>query len=159
VVGFILSSTRLSNFLSCVTHPPSLISLDICAIRSNLRTIHLCINYLTSIKGNIYNGMTLKSMIANDYRDYSSKYGFPWYLLHRVDLHSELRRLALNPGEGYNPATINLSSEVVDVDCEAGVLVLKDGRKVKKDLIVGADGVHVSLFSVLFCPYFYFYFL
>jgi salicylate hydroxylase len=60
-------------------------------------------------------------------------------------LHSELKRLTLDPGPELEPAKINLSSEVIDVDCEAGILTLKDGSKHQKDLIVAADGVHVNL--------------
>lgn len=35
------------------------------------------------------------------------------------------------------------SAAVVDVDVENNTLVFKDGTKVKADLIIGADGVHV----------------
>ena len=69
------------------------------------------------------------------------KYGAPWYLCHRVDLHTELKRLATEPTCG---AKINLSSEVVDVDCEKGTLTLANGSVHRKDLIIAADGVHVS---------------
>jgi salicylate hydroxylase len=72
------------------------------------------------------------------------KYGAPWYLYHRVDLHTELKRLATEPTCGSRPAKINLSSEVVDVDCEKGTLTLANGSVHQKDLIVAADGVHVS---------------
>ena len=53
--------------------------------------------------------------------------------------------MAENPADGRKPAKIFLASEVVDVDCDAGTLTLKDGRVIKKDLIVAADGIHVSL--------------
>src|SRR5205085_9999150 len=72
------------------------------------------------------------------------KYGAQWYFFHRVDLHNELKRLATEPTCGAQAAKINLSSEVVDVDCEAGTLTLANGSTHQKDLIVAADGVHVS---------------
>ena len=71
-------------------------------------------------------------------------------MLHRVDLHNELRRLAELPvaefGEGYGPpAKIWLNSEVTfETDIESGVICLKSGEKLKKDLIIAADGVHVG---------------
>ena len=71
------------------------------------------------------------------------KYGAPWYLYHRIDLHTELKRLAAEPTDSSRPAKINLSSEVVDVDCEKGTLTLANGSVHQKDLIVAADGVHV----------------
>lgn len=59
-----------------------------------------------------------------------------------MDLHSELRRLAVEAPPSSEPAKINLGAEVVDVDCEDGTVTLADGSRHKKDLIVAADGVH-----------------
>ena len=72
-----------------------------------------------------------------------AKYGAEWYTYHRVDLHNELKRLALDTGGDAPPTRVRLSAEVVDVDCETGTLKLADGSVHQKDLIVGADGVHV----------------
>jgi len=52
--------------------------------------------------------------------------------------------LALSPSGGFPAAKLNLSARVVDVNCEAGTLTLADGSMVRKDIIIGADGVHVS---------------
>jgi salicylate hydroxylase len=71
-------------------------------------------------------------------------YGAPWYSLHRVDLHNELKRLAQEPAAGRKGAKIKLECEVVGVDFEAGTIVLADGTVHKKDLIVAADGIHVG---------------
>lgn len=92
-------------------------------------------------------------------------YGNPWYLSHRVDMHSELKRLAFQTaGEGI-PATLRTGSKVVSVvsrafcyfevqdtiidvlsqDCDKPSLTLADGTVVEPDLIIGADGVHVSV--------------
>ena len=73
-----------------------------------------------------------------------SKFGAEWYVYHRVDLHTELKRLALDTEGNAPPARFRLSAEVVDVNCEAGTLKLADGSNHQKDLIVAADGVHVS---------------
>jgi salicylate hydroxylase len=67
------------------------------------------------------------------------KYGDRWVLLHRVDLHSGLKRLV----EGANhPPKIHLGTPVSDIDPEAGTITLENGEIVKKDLIVVADGSH-----------------
>ena len=39
--------------------------------------------------------------------------GAPWYLAHRVDLHEELKRLAIDPDGQGSPATVFLQSEVL----------------------------------------------
>jgi hypothetical protein len=64
-------------------------------------------------------------------------------MCHRSDLHSELKRLALGPGDGL-PAVLHLSTKVVDCDTDAGLLELADGRRVQSDLVLGADGIAVS---------------
>ena len=78
-------------------------------------------------------------------------YGTEWWAVHRADLHSELRRISELPptevGEHYGPpAKIWLDSEVTsETDIESGVICLKSGEKLKKDLIIAADGVHVCI--------------
>ena len=54
-------------------------------------------------------------------------------------MHRQLREQAEASG-----ATIRLGNQVMDVEPETGVVSLKDGRKVQKDLVVIADGQHVS---------------
>lgn len=70
-----------------------------------------------------------------------------WYLAHRVDLHNELKLLALGPQQGVPTPTLHLSSTVTEVDAEKGVVVLANGQKYEADLIVGADGLHVSFLT------------
>ncbi|KAJ6562125.1 FAD/NAD(P)-binding domain-containing protein [Mycena capillaripes] len=64
-------------------------------------------------------------------------------LVHRSDLHAELQRLAVGPGDGP-PAELHLSSKVIDCDPEEGSLTLSDGRVILSDLILGADGIASS---------------
>lgn len=68
----------------------------------------------------------------------------PWHLVHRVRLHQELKRLATSPEGPGTPAVLKTSSRVVDVDTETATVFLEDGSQVQGDLVVGADGVHVS---------------
>ncbi|KAF7342569.1 FAD/NAD(P)-binding domain-containing protein [Mycena sanguinolenta] len=64
----------------------------------------------------------------------------PNLLVLRTDLHAELERLALGPGEGP-PAKLHLASKVIDCSPERGLLTLSDGRVITSDLILGADGI------------------
>jgi salicylate hydroxylase len=98
---------------------------------------------LTRKQGLQVNGHTLETTYSLTYEDYERKFHVPWYFSHRVDLHNELKRLALNGSDGFPGAKLHLAKPVVDVDCENGVLKFEDGSTVRKDVIVGADGVHV----------------
>jgi 2-polyprenyl-6-methoxyphenol hydroxylase-like FAD-dependent oxidoreductase len=77
------------------------------------------------------------------FHDVEKKFGAPWNFYHRVDAHNSLKELANDPELPGKPAVIRLASQVVDLDCETGVLTLKDGTTIPKDLIVVADGQHV----------------
>ena len=74
-------------------------------------------------------------------------WGYGVWSLHRVDLHRELRHLAtMSRGDigAGPPVQIRLGCEVQGVDCEQGILRMRDGQSIIKDLIVIADGAHVS---------------
>ncbi|KAJ6507733.1 FAD/NAD(P)-binding domain-containing protein [Mycena vitilis] len=55
---------------------------------------------------------------------------------HRIDLHDELKRLALGEGEGP-PAQLILGSKVVGSGFRNG-----KGEIIHADLVIGADGIH-----------------
>jgi 2-polyprenyl-6-methoxyphenol hydroxylase-like FAD-dependent oxidoreductase len=65
-----------------------------------------------------------------------AEYGNRWAFFHRADLHIELRKLVRSP--------IELASEVANVDPHTATITLVDGRVIQKDLVVIADGAHVS---------------
>ncbi|KAI1313612.1 FAD/NAD(P)-binding domain-containing protein [Xylaria venustula] len=107
----------------------------------------------------------LGTMVESRYEDIESVMGSPSLSFHRVDLHNGLRALATEDGvlngvgedgkrEGKGtPVTIRLGCEVRGVDCENGVLVLADGTRVQKDLVIIADGAHGNLLAdFLGCP-------
>ncbi|KAL1962936.1 hypothetical protein VTN77DRAFT_9032 [Rasamsonia byssochlamydoides] len=87
-------------------------------------------------------GDSLELLEVTDLTHIPAKYGDRYLSFHRVDLHNELRRLAVESPLSVCPAKINLGAEVVDVDCEEGIVTLADGSTRRKDLIVAADGVH-----------------
>lgn len=87
----------------------------------------------------------METTYSGTYEHWESKYGAKGYFFHRVDLHSGLKELAQKPpssNPGFRAARIRLSSEVVGVDCETGIIELVDGQKFRKDIVVVADGVH-----------------
>ncbi|KAJ7306968.1 FAD/NAD(P)-binding domain-containing protein [Mycena albidolilacea] len=62
----------------------------------------------------------------------------------RTDLHGELERLAIGPGEGP-PAVLRLASRVISCNPEDGSLTLSDGSIVTGDLVLGADGISSAI--------------
>jgi hypothetical protein len=65
--------------------------------------------------------------------------------VHRVDLHNELKILALSPRQGTITPELYLSAKVDGIDPETGIVRLQNGETHQGDLIIGADGVHVGL--------------
>lgn len=72
----------------------------------------------------------------------------PWMLVHRVRLHDKLKQIATgNDGKG-RPVDLHLASKVLEVDTENATITLEGGDKIQADLILGADGIYVSLLSL-----------
>ncbi|KAL2811461.1 putative salicylate hydroxylase [Aspergillus granulosus] len=88
-------------------------------------------------------GSSLKPLVEVDCSQFPTTYGASFFFAHRVDLHSELQRLATAPGTG-SPVEILLRSEVVDYAADEGSVTLSDGSVHHADLIVAADGVHTT---------------
>lgn len=66
-------------------------------------------------------------------------------MLHRAHLHQSLKDAVLSEEGPGTPAALHLACRIVALDTEKATLSLEDGRQFSGDLIVGADGVHVSL--------------
>lgn len=71
-----------------------------------------------------------------------------WLLVYRVHLHEALKKRATEAeGQGV-PVELRTSSRVVDVDPATATVTLENGETVQGDLVIGADGVHVSLLTL-----------
>lgn len=68
--------------------------------------------------------------------------GFPYRAFHRVDLHSELRNMALKDDGSGVKVDLHLGVKIVRVDVEEAEIEMEDGKVWKGDLLVGADGIH-----------------
>ncbi|KAJ7698830.1 FAD/NAD(P)-binding domain-containing protein [Mycena olivaceomarginata] len=66
------------------------------------------------------------------------------YYCHRVDLHEELKRIAIGEGVG-EPVKIKLGCQVMACDPAEGTLTLKDEQTISADMILGADGIHSTI--------------
>ncbi|KAJ7028279.1 hypothetical protein C8F04DRAFT_68374 [Mycena alexandri] len=87
------------------------------------------------------NGTRLGSM---DLSEGWKTYPEGWLMMHRVDIHKELMRLALDPGtDVFPPAIIRLGKHIgaIDFHSERPSLTTLGGEEFKFDLILGTDGI------------------
>ena len=86
---------------------------------------------------------TLEALYADDFEHVEDDFGESLWHYHRVDLHQIVRALATD-GQEKPQATIRFGAPVDDVDPENGIITLRSGEQVKKDLVIIADGTKVS---------------
>jgi 2-polyprenyl-6-methoxyphenol hydroxylase-like FAD-dependent oxidoreductase len=82
------------------------------------------------------------------YPGLKEKWGYESLLFHRVDLHNCMLELATGedcPGEAVEVA---LGSKVIELNCEKGLVVFENGMEIMSDLVVIADGAHVSIVAL-----------
>ncbi|KAF4418749.1 salicylate hydroxylase [Fusarium acutatum] len=102
--------------------------------------------------------VTLRKLISRDWKtgepisvydlkDYKERWGYVYYMFHRQYMHRMLMDSALGEGEGP-PAQLIVNHQATDVDVESGEVTFANGKKVKHDLVIGADGIGSTLRSV-----------
>lgn len=90
---------------------------------------------------NSIDGITYNTPNSLDLSNSQKAFGTPVRAVHRVDLHTELLRLATMPGEALSqPVTLRLSNQVAEAHPD-GTIILQDGSKYTADVVVGADGL------------------
>jgi hypothetical protein len=62
-----------------------------------------------------------------------------WYLVHRGDLHNQLKNRALKTAILHTRCKIT----TIDINDSRPSVILDDGRKFDADVLLGADGLHV----------------
>lgn len=90
----------------------------------------------------VKDGITLEPRDYHALRDPGAEFGVPLYTIHRADLQNDLLRLASN-------VEIKLGTRVVAANAELCFVELDDGTRHYADLIIGADGIHSILRSVV----------
>ncbi len=84
---------------------------------------------------------TMEVVYRDPFVGVNEKYGgHKFSAFHRVDLHNGIRELAEDRG-----ASVRLASAVSKIDCDTGTVRLADDAEIKKDVLVIADGIKVSL--------------
>jgi salicylate hydroxylase len=67
--------------------------------------------------------------------DFEKRYGAPYIVLHRAEMHEIIHRHAIRAG-----VSVHLASRVIEYDFEAGAITLESGRTIHADLVVAIDG-------------------
>lgn len=76
------------------------------------------------------------------------KYGFPYYLIYRADLHALMERRV----RALQPNAIKLGAKAIDFvqDAEGVEIELENGSRVRGDILIGSDGVHSRIRAAMF---------
>ena len=92
-------------------------------------------------------GHSLEKIGVQDCGDIGRITGAYFWTVHRVDLHKELLRLALDVDTTTTPSSVRIQygSSVCDVDAPTGRVYLANGTVHEADLVIGADGVHSTV--------------
>ena len=64
--------------------------------------------------GSILNGTSMEMVVPNYYANIEENYGLPIYSVHRVDLHDQLKALAIGENGPGLPCKLQVRAEVVD---------------------------------------------
>jgi salicylate hydroxylase len=77
-----------------------------------------------------------------------SRYAAPYWMVHRGDFHRVLAEALL----ARAPASLHVGARVTgfEQDASSVTLLLSDGRRIRGDLLIGADGVHSQIRRALF---------
>lgn len=88
---------------------------------------------------------TGKILNQYDLDHYESDWGIPYYMFHRVDMHTMLLDVATSPeGEG-EPCSVVVDHIAKSCDPEAGTVTFENGEVVTADLVIGGDGIRSVL--------------
>jgi salicylate hydroxylase len=67
--------------------------------------------------------------------DFEKRYGAPYIVLHRAEMHEIIHRHAIRAG-----VAVHVASRVIEYDFEGGTITLESGRTIHADLVVAVDG-------------------
>ncbi|KAM3414775.1 hypothetical protein BST61_g9926 [Cercospora zeina] len=76
-----------------------------------------------------------------DLSDYKEKWGYYYYMFHRQYMHTMLKDSALSESGEDLPAKLIVNHKAEHIDPEKGEITFANGKKVKHDVIIGADGI------------------
>lgn len=101
----------------------------------------------TSREMRLYN--TGQSWVLLSNANVVARYGAPFWLVHRGDLHQTLMAAL----EERSPGAVRVGARCIGLeqDANAVTLLLEGGERIRGDVLIGADGVHSRIRETLFC--------
>ncbi|RDW84247.1 hypothetical protein BP6252_01837 [Coleophoma cylindrospora] len=82
----------------------------------------------------------------------TERFGADRLVYHRADLHDALKQAATAIDGLGRPVRIIPSSRVMSCDSESGLVMLENGEHYSGDVIVGADGIHSTMRTIITGP-------
>lgn len=100
----------------------------------------------TSREARLYN--TGQRWVMQSSADVAARYGAPFWLVHRGDLHQALVAAL----EERSPGVVRVGARCVGLkqDADGVTLLLESGERIRGDVLIGADGVHSRIREALF---------
>ncbi|TRM64901.1 hypothetical protein BD626DRAFT_567760 [Schizophyllum amplum] len=92
---------------------------------------------------------TSEPIAVYDLSDYEKKWGNVYNMFHRQDMHTMLLETATaEDGEG-DPVKVVVDYICDDVDVETSTIKFRNGKEIKADVIIGADGIRSNVRTAL----------
>lgn len=88
---------------------------------------------------NVINGLDNKALGNVSFDDFESRYGGPYLVIHRADIHRILHEHAVKAG-----AEVKLNSRVQQYFADEGRLTISNGDSLTADLVIAVDGINSS---------------
>ncbi|PPJ54363.1 hypothetical protein CBER1_07116 [Cercospora berteroae] len=97
-------------------------------------------------------GVYLRKLINRDWKtgepvsvydlgDYEEKWGNPYYMFHRQDMHKMLMDCATQDEGAGQPVKLVVNHKCVDLDTTTGRITFANGVVAEHDVVIGADGI------------------
>ncbi|PLN83888.1 FAD/NAD(P)-binding domain-containing protein [Aspergillus taichungensis] len=84
-----------------------------------------------------------------DLDGYEERWGYVYNMFHRQYMHAMLKDCAMQEQGPGTPTRLLVNHQCKDIDLQTGVISFTNGKTVRHDLIIGADGIGSSVRSIL----------
>ncbi|KAJ4984602.1 FAD dependent oxidoreductase [Stagonosporopsis vannaccii] len=101
------------------------------------------------LQARIFHRETMERLHHIDFKHNREEFGYGWLSMRRQALHEGLIDIVTKTQPGQVSINIRLGWNMIAMDCEKGLLTLRDGDKIVSNMVVVVDGVHSELIDVL----------
>ncbi|KAL9531073.1 FAD-dependent monooxygenase [Sphaerulina musiva] len=105
-------------------------------------------------------GVYLRKLINRDWKtgepvsvydlgDYEEKWGNPYYMFHRQDMHKMLMDTAKQEQGTGTPVKLVVNHKCIEVDTSTGLITFANGSQFQHDVVIGADGIGSAIRKII----------